>query len=95
MVKKIVLRLAIAIVFTILIGVISNSLMPILGNDVAISQLQYDDAYFIAMNTWHSLQNWLSLGAAIVWFATAWLIVKDVYKAIKIHNLIKNTKENT
>lgn len=89
MVKRVVLKVIVAIVLTIAIGALSSSLMPLLGNDVALGQLQNDDTYFVAMNAWYSLQNWLSFATGIVWLITIGLIVKDIYKEIK------NKKETT
>ena len=86
--KKIVVKLIVALVLTIIIGVVSNTLMPLLGNDVAVGQLQHDDAYFIAMQAWYSTQYWLGIAAAAVWAVTGGLIAKDMY------NYIKNKKEN-
>ena len=86
--KKILVKLIIAIVLTIIIGAISNTFMPLLGNDVAIGQLQNDDAYFIAMQAWHAVQYWLGIAAALLWIITGGLIAKDMY------NYIKNKKEN-
>ena len=94
MVKKILIKLVIAIIITTIIAWVSNSLMPILGNDVALGQLQNDDAYFVAMNAWQDLQNWLGIATAIVWLVIVYLIGKDIYKEIKLYNLIKNSKEN-
>ena len=88
MVKKIAIKMVIAILITVLIGFISNSLMPILGNDVALGQLQNDDAYFVAMQAWQTTQQWLSLAIAAVWAVVIALITKDVYIEMK------NKKEN-
>ena len=92
MVKKIVLKVIVAIVLTIVIGVLSNSLLPLLGNDIALGQLQNNDAYFVAMNIWYNLQNWLLAVTCIVWLVTIGLVVKDIYKEIK-NKEIKNKKE--
>lgn len=86
--KKILVKLIIAIILTIIIGAISNTFMPLLGNDVAIGQLQNDDAYFIAMQAWYTAQYWLGIAAALIWIITGGLIAKDMY------NYIKNKKEN-
>ena len=89
MVKKIVVKAAVAVILTLVIGLISNSLMPILGNDVALLQLQNYDDYFVAMNVWHNIQNGLNVAVGIVWAVTACLIGRDIYKEIK------NKKETT
>ena len=84
--KKIVIKIVIAIILTVIIGFISSSLMPILGIDVALSQLENDDAYFIAMQSWHQIQNCLGVAAGLIWLVCIALIIKDVY------NFIKNKK---
>lgn len=89
MAKKIVVKAVVAVILTLVIGLISNSLMPILGNDVALLQLQNYDDYFVAMNVWHNIQNGLNVAVGIVWVVTACLIGRDIYKGIK------NKKETT
>lgn len=80
---KILMKLVIAILITIAIAMISTVLMPILGNDIAIDQLKNDDAYFVAMQAWYSVNNWLSLAAAAVWAWSAASIGVDIYKHYK------------
>ena len=80
---KILLKLAIAILITIAIAMISTTLMPVLGNDIAIDQLKNDDVYFVAMQAWYNTNNWLSLAVAAVW---AWFAASagvDIYKHYK------------
>lgn len=57
--------------------------MPVLGNDVAVNQLKNDDAYFIAMNTWHQVNNYLNWGIALIWLGITVSITVDIYKIIK------------
>lgn len=86
--KKILTKLLIAILLSLILAVVSNSLMPILGNDVAIGQLENDDFYFVAMNTWHQTNYYLGLVAAAVWAIFGASISVDIYK------YMKNKKEN-
>ena len=85
---KIGIRIAIAVLLSILLVFVSNMLMPTLGNDIAIDQLKNDDAYFMAMETWHNIQNVLTYTGVIIWFLTAGFIVRDIYI------YVKNKKEN-
>ena len=80
---KILMKLVIAILITIVIGMISTALMPILGNDIAVDQLKNDDTYFVAMQAWYSVNNWLSFVAAAVWAWFAASIGVDIYKHYK------------
>lgn len=80
---KILMKLVIAILITIAIAIISTTLMPILGNDIAIDQLKNDDAYFVAMQAWYSVNNLLSLVIAAVWAWFAASIGVDIYKHYK------------
>ena len=91
---KILMKLVIAILITIVIGMISTALMPILGNDIAIDQLKNDDAYFVAMQAWYSINNWLSLAAAAVWAWFAASIGVDIYKHQEKLIQICNSKLN-
>ena len=80
---KILMKLVIAILITIALGMISTTLMPILGNDIAVDQLKNDDAYFVAMQAWYSTNNWLNLAAAAVWAWFTASIGVDIYKHYK------------
>ena len=83
MAKKIGFKVVIALVITIILSFISSSLMPTFGNDVALGQLQNEDYYFVAMQAWHNIQNWLSVITGIIWLVTAIFIIKDIYQKIK------------
>lgn len=86
--QKIIVKFLIAVLITLAIVIVSRSLMPILGNDVAIGQLENDDFYFVAMNTWHQTNYYLGLVTAAVWALFGASISIDIYK------YIKNKKEN-
>lgn len=85
---KIGIRVAIAVLLSILLVFVSNMLMPTLGNDIAVDQLKNDDAYFMAMETWHNIQNVLTYTGIAIWSLTAGFIVRDIYI------YVKNKKEN-
>ena len=86
--QKIIVKFLIAVLITIIIIAVSQSLMPLLGNDVAIGQLENDDFYFVAMNTWHQTNYYLGLATAAVWAIFGASISVDIYK------YMKNKKEN-
>ena len=84
--KKILVRLILAVVLTLIIGFVSDSLMPIFGNDIALGQLEHEDFNFVAMQTWQNLQNWLTIVVVVIWTLTAAFIIKDFYKNKKEKN---------
>lgn len=77
--KKILTKISVAIILTLILALVSNSLMPVLGNDIAMSQLENEDAYFVAMQAWQSLQNKLTIAKAFIWALAVAFIVKDFY----------------
>ena len=81
--RKIIVKFLIALLISFAIVAVSQSLMPILGNDVAIGQLKNDDFYFVAMNTWHQTNYYLGLAAAAVWAIFGASISIDIYKYMK------------
>ena len=83
---KIIILLTVAILITVAIGFISNTLMPLFGNDVALGQFENDDAYFVAMQSWHRLNNYLSVTASIIWLVVIANIANIVYKNYKNKN---------
>ena len=86
--RKVIVKFLIALLISFAIMVVSQSLMPLLGNDMAIGQLKNDDFYFVAMNTWHQTNYYLGLVAAAVWAIFGASISVDIYK------YMKNKKEN-
>lgn len=84
--KKVLTKLLIAILLSLILALISNSMMPLLGNDIAIGQLEQDDGYFIAMNTWYKTNYYLGLAGAAIWAITGISICIDVSKFIKNKN---------
>lgn len=86
--RKIIVKFLIALLISFAIVAVSQSLMPILGNDVAIGQLKNDDFYCVAMNTWHQTNYYLGLVAAAVWAIFGVSVSVDIYK------YMKNKKEN-
>ena len=85
---KIGIRVVIAVLLSILLVFVSNMLMPTIGNDIAVDQLKNDDAYFMAMETWHNIPNVLTYTGIAIWSLTAGFIVRDIYI------YVKNKKEN-
>lgn len=83
MIKKVLLKATIAIILCGILAVVSNSLMPILGNELAIGQLENDNAYFIAMTSWHQMNYYLGLAGAAIWAFTITNISIDIYKYMK------------
>ncbi len=86
--RKIIVKFLIAMFISFAIMAVSQSLMPLLGNDVAIGQLENDDFYFVAMNTWYQTNYYLGLATAFVWALFGASISVDIYK------YMKNKKEN-
>ena len=86
--RKIIVKFLIALLISFAIVAVSQNLMPILGNDVAIGQLENDDFYFVAMNAWYQTNYYLGLVAAAVWAIFGASISVDIYK------YMKNKKEN-
>lgn len=83
MIKKILLKATIAITLSIVISLICNSLVPILSNEIALGQLENDNAYFIALQAWNQAQYYFGLATAAVWAACIASISVDVYKYMK------------
>lgn len=84
MIKKILLKATIAITLSIVISLICNSLVPILSNEIALGQLENDNAYFITLQAWNNqTQYYFGLATAAVWAACIASISVDVYKYMK------------
>ena len=90
--KKILVKIIIGVILSLLIVFITNSLMPVMGNEVALGQLENDNTYFLAMQEWQNLQNRLSAVNICVWMVICMLIGIDIYEYIKKKN--NNKGEN-
>lgn len=88
--SKILVKVVIAILLSVVLAFVANMLMPVLGNDVAIDQFKNDDAYFIAMESWQSIQQVLTYSNVAIWSLTIGFIVRDIYNYVKT----KTKKEN-
>lgn len=84
--KKILIKIIIGVILSLLIVFITNSLMPVMGNEVALGQLENDNAYFLAMQEWQNLQNRLSAVNICVWMVICMLIGIDIHEYIREKN---------
>lgn len=78
--KKVIAYIIIAVILTVVLSWVEAALMPVLNNDMALGQLENDDAAFIAWESWNRLQvafTYIKIG---VWAACGFTVGKNVYK---------------
>lgn len=79
--KRTIIKTVALILVLMIISAIVNH--PVLNNDLAMSQLENDDAYFIAWDTYNRVRTALPVVYSIIGFVYLVGIVADIYKFIK------------
>ena len=86
--KKVIVYIIIAIILTVALSWVEVALMPVLTNDMALGQLDNDDAAFIAWESWTRLQvafDYIRIG---IWAACGFSVGTQIYKHYKKENII-------
>lgn len=85
--KKVIVYIIIAVILTVALSWVEAALMPVLTNDMALGQLENDDAAFIAWESWNRLQvafTYIKIG---IWAVCGFTVGKNVYKYYKENNV--------
>mgnify|MGYP006967120953 CR=1 FL=1 len=93
-VKKIIKKIVIFAFIMIILTSFTQSMSPVVSNNMALTQMQNSDAMFIMMNTYNKIKPIIS---AIYFGITVWFtytIGRDIYKFVKTVNESNNEKEN-
>lgn len=92
-VKKTIRRTLIFAFIMIVVAAIGNSINPIVSNELALTQMQNDNAMYVAMNTYNRIKPIFNTlySCVILWFV--YTLGRDTYKFVKINNA-ENEKEN-
>lgn len=93
-VKKTIRRTLIFTFIMIIITAIAQSISPIISNELALTQMQNDDAMFVLMNTYNQIKPIFNItySCVILWFV--YTLGRDTYKFVKTINNTENKKEN-
>ena len=83
--RRIVFKILCAISLIIIVNFLLDSLVPLWGNELAISQLEPDNFYLIAVQNWQHIQNGLAAIPNLIALFFGLSIIKDI---------IKNNKNN-
>ena len=82
----IILVLLVALFASLFVGFLTKALAPTFGIDMALGQLENDDASFAVWQSWLILQEILNGIAILIWIIAAVIIFVQVYKYIKNKN---------
>jgi lipoprotein signal peptidase len=93
-VKKTIRRTLIFAFVMIVVGAVGQSMSPVISNEMALTQMQNDNALFVIMSTYNRIKPIFNAlySCVILWFV--YTLGRDTYK---FANNIKNTeneKEN-
>ena len=93
-VKKTVRRTFVFVFIMIVVSAISQSLAPVITNELALTQMENSNELFILMNTYNKIKPIFNAlySCAILWFVLT--LGRDTYKFAKSINNIENEKEN-
>ena len=82
----IILVLLVALFVSLFVGFLTKALAPTFGIDMALGQLENDDAGFAIWQSWLVTQEILNGIAVLIWVIAAVIIFVQVYKYIKNKN---------
>lgn len=82
----IILILLVALFASLFVGFLTKALAPTFGIDMALGQLENDDAGFAVWQSWLVTQEILNGIAVLIWVIAAVIIFVQVYKYIKNKN---------
>ena len=93
--RKIISKIAIAIILTVLISILSTAFIPTFNNEMALQQLENDNFAYTQVAIWYSIMKIVVTGglSATVWLITFILIGVDIYK-VYVEKKRKEEKEN-
>lgn len=92
-VKKMATQILMFVIIVSLVTIMIQSIGIVINNQMALTQMQNDDALFVAMNTYNKLKSIVNIvySGATIWFV--YTLGRDTYKFAKTINT-ENEKEN-
>ena len=79
LIVKCLTKLIIILVICGALGIVVDSIYPILLNNVAMGQLENDNLYFVIVNEWDAIVRIIAIFQSIVAGIGLYCISKDVY----------------
>lgn len=79
-IKTVIKVLIYAIISTIVLSLLNN---PIISNNIALGQMQNDDALFVLMETYNKVSPFISIIYSCITALFVGTTVYDIYKFIK------------
>ena len=76
--RRIIFKILYAISLIIITNFLLDSLTPLWGNDLAISQLESDNFYFVMTQNWQHIQNGLAAIPNLIILFFGLSIIKDI-----------------
>ena len=93
-IKKTARRTLIFVIVMFIVAAITQSISPVITNQMALTQMETSNELFIAMNTYNKLKPVVTIiySCVILWFVCT--LGRDTYKFVKNVNNAENEKEN-
>ena len=82
-IKRSILKTAVAIILCSTIGIIVTSFAPHLTNDLALGQLENNDMSWSIFQTWYQVQNFMGVVYFVIVLGFIYSIGKDVFNYIE------------
>ena len=90
---KVLFKMIFFMIIMFAIGIIEPSVTPMIDNDVALTQMELSDAYFVALTTYQKLKPLFNIAKLVVSFVFLCLISSDIFKLYR--NLTNPDPEET
>ena len=79
LIVKCLTKLIIILVICGALGIVTDSIYPLLLNNVAMGQLENDNLYFVIVNEWDAIVRIIAVFQSIIAGIGLYYISKDVY----------------
>jgi hypothetical protein len=93
-VKKTIRRTLIFTIVMFILAAIGQSISPVVSNELALTQMQNDNAMFVVISTYNKIKPIFNAlySCVVLWFVCT--LGRDTYKFTKSINNTENEKEN-
>lgn len=93
LIYKLAFKVIFFAIIMILIGIIEPAILPVVNNDMYLTQMENSDAYYAALATYQRLKPLFNIAKTVVSCVFICLVSTDIFALY--HNLTKPNPEET
>lgn len=93
-IKKMITKIVVFVFIMIVITSITQSVSPVISNEMALTQMQNSNEMFVMMNTYNKIKPLVGVAYFGITALFTYTIVRDIYKFFKTTDENNIDKEN-